>query len=113
MFPTEVERGATFFGRLWPEARAVSDPDSILHRAFEVGRTSPLNLLHPGVASAGLRALMKGNPAGLPQGDPFLMPGLFLVQDGAVLWRHRFRHIGDHPDWKEPARVAREHAEKR
>jgi hypothetical protein len=27
------------------------------------------------------------------------MPGLFLVKDDAILWRHRFRHAGDHPDF--------------
>jgi hypothetical protein len=27
------------------------------------------------------------------------MPGLFLVKDDTILWRHRFRHAGDHPDF--------------
>ena len=27
-----------------------------------------------------------------------MMPGVFLVQGGRVLWSHQYRHAGDHPD---------------
>jgi hypothetical protein len=27
------------------------------------------------------------------------MPGVFLVEDGRVVWQHDYRHAGDHPDF--------------
>jgi hypothetical protein len=27
------------------------------------------------------------------------MPGLFLVSGDTILWKHDFRHAGDHPDF--------------
>jgi hypothetical protein len=45
------------------------------------------------------RAFKKGNFIGKPIGDPWIMPGAFLVQGGEILWRHHFRHQGDSPDW--------------
>jgi hypothetical protein len=49
--------------------------------------------------TAGLRALRKGHFIGRPVGDPWMMPGMFLVADGAILWSHDFEHAGDHPDF--------------
>jgi hypothetical protein len=37
--------------------------------------------------------------AGKAAGDPWTMPGLFLLKGEAILWRHTFRHAGDHPDF--------------
>ena len=53
----------------------------------------------PRVWFAGARAALKGNAAGKAVGDPRTMPGLFLIKDDAILWRHGFRHAGDHPDF--------------
>jgi hypothetical protein len=53
----------------------------------------------PGVWLAGARGALKGNTAGKAKGDPWTMPGLFLVKGDAILSRHRFRHAGDHPDF--------------
>ena len=87
-----------FFGRLWPEARVVSDPDRELYDAFGLARGSVLQLFGPSVWSAGLRSAMKGNLVGMPVGDPFQMPGMFLVEGRDVLWSHTFAHAGDTPD---------------
>ena len=44
--------------------------------------------------------MKKGHGIGKPVGDPWIMPGLFLTRaDGQILWRHRFEHAGDHPDF--------------
>jgi hypothetical protein len=106
VFPTDAERGRRFFGSLWPEARAVSDPELALYRGFGLGRAGPLQLLSLGAVTAGIRSLAQGNPAGLPQGDPFQLPGLWIVRGGRVLWEHRYRHIGDHPDFRRLAEHA-------
>ena len=50
---------------------------------------------------------------GRPVGDPWTMPALLLLAppslpggDAAVLWEHRPRHAGDHPDFDAiPARA--------
>ena len=64
-------------------------------------------LLGPDVWACSVRATAKGHLSGVPVGDPLTMPGLFLVENNAIIWRHRFRHIGDHPSF---ARIAEEAA---
>ena len=94
------DQGREFFGRFWPEARVVSDPSAEIYQSMGIGRGGLAAFLSPGVITAGLRSLGKGNAAGRPVGDPFVMPGLFLVRGPEVLWSHRYRHIGDHPDYR-------------
>ena len=91
--------GEAFFSRYWPGARAVADSSGRLYRAFGLGRGGIREMLGPGVWAAGLRAVLKGNLGGRPVGDVWTMPGLFLVRGEAILWEHRFRHAGDHPDF--------------
>jgi hypothetical protein len=50
------------------------------------------------VVACGLRAAAKGHVLGRIVGDPMQMPGMFWVRGGEILWRHDFRHAGDHPD---------------
>lgn len=101
--PTE---GRAFLRRYWPEARAIADPELLFYEAFGVARGALLQMFGPGVLAAGLRARRKGHENGERSGDIYRMPGLFLVQGDRVLWQHRFRHAGDHPDFaKIPAVV--------
>jgi hypothetical protein len=51
------------------------------------------------VWTCGFRALAKGHFMGKPVGDPYVMPGAFVVQGGDVLWCHIFAHQGDNPNW--------------
>ena len=53
----------------------------------------------PEVWACGVRAARKGHFIGAPVGDPWIMPGLFLVQEEHILWQHDYRHAGDHPDF--------------
>lgn len=100
-FQGTVEQGRAFFAGHWPEARAVSDTPLFFYRAFGVGRGGWREMFGPEVWACGLRAVGKGHFIGLPVGDPFVMPGAFLVSSsGDVLWRHDFKHAGDHPDWR-------------
>lgn len=94
--PTE---GRAFLRRYWPEARAIADPELVFYEAFGVDRGSLLQMFGPGVLAAGLRARRKGFENGERSGDIYRMPGAFLVKDGTVLWRHLYRHAGDHPDF--------------
>jgi hypothetical protein len=94
-----VGEGVAFFGRHWPGARAVADAPRRLYAAFGIGTGRTRDLFGPAVWLAGARAALKGNGVGKPVGDPWVMPGLFLVKGDAILWRHVFRHAGDHPDF--------------
>lgn len=94
-----VAEGKRFFARHWPEARAVADAGKTFYRAFGIERGGVKEMLGPEVWACGLRAASKGHTGGLPVGDPWMMPGAFLVQGDQIIWRHAFRHAGDHPDF--------------
>lgn len=102
-----AEELGAIFADLWPEARAVADPDATLHRQFGIRRAGLAQSLTPGILACGVRAALKGNMQGRTQGDPRLMPGLFALADGRVVWHHDFRHHGDNPDFAAvPALIA-------
>jgi AhpC/TSA antioxidant enzyme len=92
--------GRVFMRRYWPEVRAVADPELFFYEAFGVDRGGLLQMFGPGVLAAGLRARRKGFGNEERSGDIYRMPGAFLVQGERVLWQHRYRHAGDHPDFR-------------
>ncbi len=94
-----VDEGREFFDRYWPEARAVSDPKQEFYRGFGLERGGIRQLFAPEVWVCGLRAAAKGHFIGAPAGDPFQMPGLFLAKGSSIVWKHDFKHAGDHPDF--------------
>jgi hypothetical protein len=94
-----VADGEAFFGAFWPEARAVSDPSKQLYQAFGLHQGSLRQLTSPGVWACAIRATVQGNTVGKPVGDPWQMPGVFLVQGAEILWHHDYAHAGDNPDW--------------
>jgi hypothetical protein len=103
-----VEQGRAFFDGLWPEARAVADPDKRFYDGVELERGSVGQMFGGQVWACGVRAAAKGHFVGAPVGDPWTMPGVFLVEaDGRVLWQHDFAHAGDHPDFARLAEYAR------
>jgi len=102
-----VADGEAFFGKYDPTARAIADPAEGLFKAFGLGRGRLIQMLGPEVIACGLRATFKGHGQGKPIGDPWILPGLFLVEGDRILWDHRARHAGDHPDFAAiPGRAA-------
>jgi hypothetical protein len=101
-----AEQGADFLDRFWPEARAVSDPEYGFFGLFGLARGSSGEVLGPGVWGAAIRAALKGNFVGRPVGDPWVMPGMYLIEGDRILWRHDYKHAGDHPDLREAAKAA-------
>ncbi|MEM7802803.1 MAG: AhpC/TSA family protein [Chloroflexota bacterium] len=100
-FQGDNEQGEAFFRKLWPEARAVSDMPRKFYNAFGIERGGMKEMFGGGVWACGARAAAKGHTIGAPVGDPWVMPGLFLInEDGQIQWQHDFAHAGDHPDWK-------------
>ncbi len=92
-----------FFESFWPEARAVSDPNKRFYQAFQVETASLRQIFGPSVWLKALLAARKGNRIRRTVGDPWDMPGLFLVRNGRILWTWRFKHVGDHPDFSQLA----------
>jgi hypothetical protein len=101
-----VEEGQVFFGQHWPQARAVSDAPKVFYTAMGLRRATFNQMFGIQVWTCRMRAMSKGNFIGKAVGDPWIMPGVFLVQGPEVIWSHQFKHQGDHPDWsKIPDRV--------
>jgi hypothetical protein len=94
-----VEEGERFFTKFWPDAIAIADPDLVFYTAFGLGRGSLSRVIGPRALLAAGRALFRGNFVGKPVGDVKVMPGAFLVRDGAVAWSHDYAHSGERPDF--------------
>jgi hypothetical protein len=94
-----VEEGRTFFSEFWPDARAIVDSEKQFYTAMGLRRATLGEMMGIQVWTCGFRAMAKGNFIGKAVGDPWIMPGVFLVQGHQIVWSHRFRHQGDHPQW--------------
>lgn len=94
-----VGEGDRFFAKFWPDAIAIADPDLVLYGAFGLGRGTLGQVIGPRAILAAGRALLRGNLVGKPVGDVKVMPGAFLIRDGAVAWSHDYAHSGDRPDF--------------
>ena len=97
--PTE---GKAFLRRYWPEARAIADPEAVFYDGFGIARGGIMQMFHPAVVPALVRAGAKGFLGGGGDdggGDTRRMPGLFLARGGEVLWSHLARHQADHPEF--------------
>ena len=93
-----VEETEKFFASRWPEARVVADPERVFYDGFGRGRAGLGAFLSPRAICRYIQAMFKGNFVGRPVGSVMVMPGMFLVRDGEVVWEHEFKHVGDHPD---------------
>jgi hypothetical protein len=100
--------GEAFFADLWPEAKAVAAPNQQLYHAFGLARGNVSQMFGAKVWACGVRAALKGHFIGKPVGDPWLMPGVFVVHGEQVLWRHDFVHAGDHPNIPKLLNVVRD-----
>lgn len=95
----DVER---YFSDTWPGARAVSDPDATLFQAFGLERAKVGQLFGPKVWMRGVQAALKGHFIGSPKGDPWRMPGYFLVDRKLrVEWSFIASYAGQRPVWTE------------
>lgn len=95
--PTE---GRAFLRRYWPEARAIADPELAFYADFGVEQGSYLQVLGPRALLSTRRAKAKGHDFGERSGDPWRLPGVFVVRGEDILWSHRFGHQADHPDFR-------------
>ncbi|HBS29211.1 MAG TPA: alkyl hydroperoxide reductase [Phycisphaerales bacterium] len=81
------------------DAERVLDPGRTLYRAMGLRRGNPWQMVGPFVWWRTLQALWAGRMIGRVAGDPFQMPGVFLLHRGRVIASHRFRSQADRPDY--------------
>jgi len=78
----------------------VRDADRRLYRHFGLGRGGFIHILGPSALLQGAWAVLKERHLiGIPDGDLFQMPGVFLVENHNVLASYYHRVIGDRPDY--------------
>ncbi len=76
----------------------LSDPERAAFTAFGLSRVGPLELFTPHVVARGIQATLHGHFVGMPKGDLFQMPGVFIVDSGgSVRYAHRSRDMSDNP----------------
>src|SRR5688572_17744647 len=93
------DEAVPFFEKYWPPARVVCDPDKEIYYGMGLRQGTHGQIWGLRVWTCSLRALAKGHVMSKPIGDPWLMPGAFLVQGQSILWSHQYDHQGDNPDW--------------
>ncbi|MBS1828387.1 MAG: AhpC/TSA family protein [Acidobacteria bacterium] len=77
----------------------IYDADRSLYRAFGLRRGGTSQVFGFRIWPRALSALRK-HGAGIPAGDPFQMPGVFLLHRCEVLQSFRHRRISDRPDYE-------------
>ncbi len=100
VFRDEVKQGEDFFQYFWPGAKGIADPHGNLFDSFGLFGASWRKLMGIKALLAGWRAYRQGYRIGKPGKDVMRSPGLYVIQDKAIVWEHNFNHIGDHPNFK-------------
>ncbi len=101
----DPDSGAKWFAEYGlHEAHQISDPQTKLYQAFELGRASILDIFHPSVWWKGLHAaIFQRHWFGKIVGNVMQMPGVFLLDKGKVVRAYRHRLASDRPNYVELA----------
>lgn len=78
----------------------LADPDRILYRALGLETGSLLQLLGPRVLWRAGAAALQGHRPGRVDGDPWQMPGIFLIEEGEIVEAYRYKDVADKPDYR-------------
>ena len=94
------EEFTAFAGRYGLSSVAfVSDPERKLYKGLGLRRGRWWQMLGPRVIWRLLGSTLAGHLPGRIKGDPFQLPGAFLLHHGQVLKSHRYRDAADRPDY--------------
>lgn len=95
------DEAETFFARYGLEdCLQISDPKCRLYEAFGLKRISSLHLLNLKTwARAFYAGIVQGNGIGAIQGDPFQMPGVFLIYKSRLLGGNAPKRVDQVPDY--------------
>ena len=78
---------------------SVSDPERELYKGLGLRRGRLIQLLGPRVLWTWFKSTMSGHFPGKIKGDPFQLPGAFLLHHGRVVKAHAYRDASDRPDY--------------
>lgn len=96
----EPKHAQRYCGTLAPSVTCLVNKTKEAYTAFGLSRGNVLQLAGPGVIAAGLRAASRGAVQGEATGDPYMIGGVFVVdQRGLIQYAHYDRHAGDHADF--------------
>lgn len=77
----------------------VADPARVLYGAFGLSRGGPLQVLGPRVWWRAAVAAVHGHRPGRKGGDPWQMPGVFLVEQGRLIADFQYHDVSERPDF--------------
>ena len=108
--PDETE---AFCAERAPGVTCYSDPTVESYQRYGLARGGAQQVFGPAVwlraAQVTAEGAFEGLPLGKPVGDPFQMPGLFIIdRDGRVLMAYYSKHAGDYPDDEALLRAVRD-----
>lgn len=76
----------------------ICDPEKALYRAYGLKGGGMFQIFSPEVFLKGLKTIGRGYFPGLPRGDPFQLPGVFLVDTrGKIRFSYFSRDPSDFP----------------
>jgi len=77
----------------------ISDPDRELYRKMGLSNGGSKEMFGPKVWARGFGAILRGHFVGLPIGDPWQMPGVFVIEtDGEISWSYVSKDASDNPE---------------
>jgi hypothetical protein len=95
----DEEKAKEFFARYGVEdLPRFCDPEKKLYQEFGLETGSFLRVLGPRSFIRGLQAIKHG--IGAPAGDPWQMPGTFLIHKGEILQAFINETVSDKPDYE-------------
>ncbi|MCW5936284.1 MAG: hypothetical protein KIT11_03130 [Fimbriimonadaceae bacterium] len=92
------EDARSFANKLRSPHRFICDPDAKLYERFGLKKAGTGQILNLRTVSRSLAEVGMGNLGGKPVGNPYQMPGVFvLASDGEVVWSYYSTDISDNP----------------
>lgn len=93
------EQTRAFRERFRSPHRFIVDPSTALYQAFGLGRGTGKQMFNTKTFSRGFGAVLRGHFVGMPVGDPWQMPGVFVINPaGEITWEYRSVDAADNPD---------------
>lgn len=91
-----VEETSEFKRKMRSPHAFIADPNREVYRAFGLGTGTGKQVFNLKVFARGFGATLRGHFVGAPIGDPWQMPGVFLIDStGEIVWEYRSVDIAD------------------
>lgn len=96
----EPVHAATFGRKVAPGVTLFVSPDTAAHRAYGLRRGRPWEVVNVRTVVRGTQLAARGILPRVPTGDPFLLPGTFVIdRTGRVTYARYAADVSDNPDW--------------